>query len=99
MFLLNLKISPISKKIKEITGSKFVFGEIIYCHIENSLHQNSKNIYNNSIFPIWSMSKPINSCNDDLKEKGLINFNDKVSKYIPAFENIKCKDDKGEYIK
>ena len=26
--------------------------EKLYHHIENSLHQNSKNIYNNSIFPI-----------------------------------------------
>ena len=31
-----------------------------------------------------------------LKEKGLISFTDKVSKYIPEFENLKCKDAIGE---
>ena len=46
------------------------------------------------------MSKPITIvAMMILKEKGLINFNDKVSKYIPAFENIKCKDDKGGIYK
>tara|TARA_B100001287_G_C22289916_1_gene347826 strand:+ start:128 stop:541 length:414 start_codon:yes stop_codon:yes gene_type:complete len=99
-------ITDFQKKLieEEITGSNVAMvyqnGEIIYHHIENSLHQNSKNIYNNSIFPIWSMSKPITIvAMMILKEKGLINFNDKVSKYIPAFENIKCKDAKGRIYK
>ena len=99
-------ITDFQKKLikEEITGSNVAMvyqnGEIIYHHIENSLHQNSKNIYNNSIFPIWSMSKPVTIvAMMILKEKGLINFNDKVSKYIPAFENIKCKDAKGEIYK
>ena len=99
-------ITDFQKKLieEEITGSNVAMvyqnGEIIYHHIENSLHQNSKNIYNNSIFPIWSMSKPITIvAMMILKEKGLINFNDKVSKYIPAFENIKCKDAKGGIYK
>ena len=51
-------ITELQKKLieEEITGSNVAMvyqnGEIIYHHIENSLHQNSKNIYNNSIFPI-----------------------------------------------
>ena len=32
---------------------------IIFKNIENSMHKNSKPIYDNSIFFIWSMSKPI----------------------------------------
>jgi CubicO group peptidase (beta-lactamase class C family) len=32
-----------------------------------------------------------------LHERGLINFEDKVSKYIPEFENLKCKGDDGIY--
>ena len=98
-------ITDFQKKLiqEEITGSNVAMvyqnGEIIYHHIENSFHQNSKNIYNNSIFPIWSMSKPVTIvAMMILKEKGLINFNDKVSKYIPEFENIKCKDAKGEIL-
>lgn len=99
-------ITDFQKKLiqEEITGSNVAMvyqnGEIIYHHIENSFHQNSKNIYNNSIFPIWSMSKPVTIvAMMILKEKGLINFNDKVSKYIPEFENIKCKDAQGEIYK
>ena len=84
----------------ETTGSNvamiFKDGKIIYHHIENSLNPMGKNIYNNSIFPIWSMSKPITIvAMMTLKEKGIINFNDKVSKYIPEFEKLKCKDGNG----
>ena len=71
-------------------------GEVIYHHIENSMHANGKSIYHNSIFPIWSMSKPITIvAMMTLKEKGMIDFNDKVSKYISAFSNLKCKDGNG----
>ena len=85
----------------ETTGSNvamiFKDGKIIYHHIENSLNPKGKNIYENSIFPIWSMSKPITIvAMMTLKEKGLISFTDKVSKYIPEFENLKCKDAIGE---
>ena len=85
----------------ETTGSNvamiFKDGKIIYHHIENSLNPKGKNIYKNSIFPIWSMSKPITIvAMMTLKEKGLISFTDKVSKYIPEFENLKCKDAIGE---
>lgn len=74
--------------------------EIIYHHIENSMHENGKNISHNSIFPIWSMSKPITIvAMMTLKEKGLIDFKDKVSKYIPEFKNLKCKDGNGETYK
>jgi CubicO group peptidase (beta-lactamase class C family) len=98
------KIETFQKKLieDEITGSNvalvFKDGKILYHHIENSKNPNAKAIDNNTIFPIWSMSKPITIvAMMILHEKGLINFEDKVSKYIPEFENIKCKGDDGIY--
>ena len=98
------KIETFQKNLieDEITASNvalvFKDGEILYHHIENSKNPNAKAIDNNTIFPIWSMSKPITIvAMMILHEKGLINFEDKVSKYIPEFENLKCKGDEGIY--
>ena len=86
----------------EVTASNvamvFKDGAVIYSNIENSMNPNGKPIYNNSIFPIWSMSKPITIvAMMTLFEEGLIDFEDKVSKYIPEFENLKCKGPNGLY--
>ena len=86
----------------EITASNvalvFKDGKVIYHNIENSMDPNGKPIYNNSVFPIWSMSKPITIvAMMQLYEEGLINFEDKLSKYIPEFENLKCKGSDGNY--
>jgi CubicO group peptidase (beta-lactamase class C family) len=86
----------------EITASNvalvFKEGKVIYHNIENSMHPNGKPIYNNSVFPIWSMSKPITIvAMMQLYEEGLINFEDKLSKYIPEFKNLKCKGKNGIY--
>ena len=86
----------------EITASNvalvFKDGKVIYHNIENSMDPNGKPIYNNSVFPIWSMSKPITIvAMMQLYEEGLINFEDKLSKYIPEFENLKCKGADGNY--
>lgn len=87
---------------KEITASNvalvFKDGDVLYHNIENSMNTNGKSIYNNTIFPIWSMSKPITIvAMMILQERGLIDFEDKVSKYIPEFKNLKCKGDDGIY--
>lgn len=51
----------------------------------------------NTIFPIWSMSKPITiAAMMILQEKGLYEVGDPVSKYIPYFANLKCKDATGK---
>jgi len=52
---------------------------------------NAKNPINeNSIFPIWSMSKPITIvAMMILKEREMIDFKDNVSKYLPEFKNLK----------
>jgi len=86
----------------EITASNvalvFKDGKVIYHNIENSMAPNGKPIYNNSVFPLWSMSKPITIvAMMQLYEEGLINFEDKLSKYIPEFKNLKCKGQNGIY--
>lgn len=86
----------------EITASNvaLVFNddEVIYHHIENSKNPYGKAIEDNSIFPIWSMSKPITIvAMMKLYEAGLIDFEDKVSKFIPEFKDLKCKGEEGLY--
>jgi len=86
----------------EITASNvalvFKDGKVIYHNIENSMDPKGRPIYNNTVFPIWSMSKPITIvAMMQLYEEGLIDFEDKLSKYIPEFENLKCKGEDGIY--
>ena len=97
-----VEINSFQKKLiqNEITGSNVAMvwqdGQEIYHHIENSFHSKGKAINTNSIFPIWSMSKPITIvAMMTLKEKGLIDFEDNVSKYLPEFKNLKCKNPDG----
>ena len=80
----------------ETTGSNvaMVFKDdtVVYKQVVNSGKQGDKNIDDDTIFPIWSMSKPITIvAMMTLFEDGLISFNDDVSDYIPSFKNIKCK--------
>ena len=100
------EVKDFQKKLisNEITGSNVAMvykdGKVVYHHIENSLHRNGKSIDHNSIFPIWSMSKPITIiAMMILKEKGLISFDDKVSKYIPEFSDLNCKNEDGSIYK
>ena len=86
----------------EVTASNvalvFQDGEVIYHHIENSMNPYGKPIYNNSIFPIWSMTKPITIvAMMILYERELIDFEDEVSKFIPEFEHLQCKGPDGNY--
>jgi CubicO group peptidase (beta-lactamase class C family) len=97
-----VEINSFQKKLiqNEITGSNVAMvwqdGQEIYHHIENSFHSKGKAINTNSIFPIWSMSKPITIvAMMTLKEKGLIDFEDNVSKYLPEFKNLRCKNPDG----
>ncbi len=80
----------------EITGSNvamvFKDDQVIYKEIINSGKDGDKNINDDTIFPVWSMTKPITIvAMMTLFEDGLIDFNDDVSYYIPSFKNIKCK--------
>ena len=84
----------------ERTGSNvamvFKNNKIVYNEIVNSGKEGDKEINSQTIFPIWSMSKPITIvAMMTLYEKGLINFDDNVSKYLPEFTKLNCKDDNG----
>ena len=88
----------------EKTGSNvamvFKDGEIVYNEIVNSGKEGDKEINEETIFPIWSMSKPITIvAMMTLYEKGLIDFDDNVSKYIPEFSELQCKDENGNIYK
>lgn len=90
--------------ISEKTGSNvamvFKDGKIVYNEIVNSGKEGDKEINGETIFPIWSMSKPITIvAMMTLYEKGLIDFDDNVSKYIPEFSELQCKDENGNIYK
>ena len=75
----------------------FKENKIVYNNIFNSEKEGDKEITDNTIFPIWSMSKPITiTAVMTLFEKGLIDLDDDVSKYIPAFNTLNCKSSNGE---
>jgi len=85
----------------EKTGSNvamvFKDGEVVYNETVNSIKEGDKEINEETIFPIWSMSKPITIvAMMTLFEKGLINFDDNVSKYIPEFSELQCKNENGD---
>lgn len=80
---------------KKISGSNeiiiFKEGNIVYNNIQNSFKDGDKKITNETLFPIWSMSKVITTIGIlQLIEKGLIDINDPVSKYIPSFSSLNC---------
>ena len=103
------EIQLLQKKLisDEITGSNVALvykeGNVVYFNIQNSGKVGDKNISNQSykpyketIFPIWSMSKPITTvATMILLERGLIKLTDNLSKYIPAMKNMNCETEIG----
>ena len=87
---------------KGITGSNvtqvFKDGKIIYSNIANSGALGDKDIDENTIFPIWSMSKTVTTVTMMiLLDEGKYNLNDNVADYLPEYENINCKGPDGIY--
>ena len=81
-----------------ITGSSVagVFSEdkTLAFSIVNSSIEGDKSISDETIFPIWSMSKPITIvAMMILHDRKLFNIKDPVKKYIPYFDNLQCKSD------
>lgn len=82
----------------EITASN-VFkvvqdGEVLYENTQNSGKLGDKEINDKTIFPIWSMSKPITTvAMMILYDQGGFNLDDNLSIYLPEFENMMCKKD------
>ena len=86
----------------EITGSNiarvYKDGEVLVHSIINSNNENDMAINENTIFPIWSMTKPITIvAMMILYERNLYNFDDPVSDYIPSLGKIKCKNEDSVY--
>ena len=85
-----------------ITGSNvtqvFKDGEIAYNNIANSGALGDKDIDENTIFPIWSMTKTVTTvAMMILLEEGKYNLNDNLSDYLPEYGDIKCKGPDGVY--
>ena len=85
-----------------ITGSNiarvYKDGDVLVHSIINSNNENDMAINENTIFPIWSMTKPITIvAMMILYERNLYNFDDPVSDYIPSLGKIKCKNEDSVY--
>lgn len=87
---------------EEITGSNvamvFQDGKSVYHHVQNSGKPGDKDITPDTIFPLFSMSKPVTTVAImTLYEKGLLDLDDSVSKYLPELADPKCKGEYGVY--
>ena len=81
----------------EITGSNITVvwqdGKEIHRSIRNSDRPGDRDITDETLFPIWSMSKPITIVAMlTLHEQGLFKWDDPVSKYIPCFAELTVKE-------
>ena len=79
---------------KKITGSNtfmlYKDGKIQFSSVVNSSREGDADVTDETIFPIWSMSKPITIVAMMLlHEDGKYDFNDNVSKYINNTSIIK----------
>lgn len=71
-------------------------GETLAYSIVNSDLPDDTPILPDTLFPIWSMSKPITTAAMMiLHERGLYQVDDPVSKYLPYFADLKCKGKEG----
>lgn len=82
---------------QETTGSNVVIifkdGKRIYHQAVQSGKAGDKEIDENTIFPIWSMSKPITTvAMMMLHEEGKFEWDDEVSKFLPCFESLTWQD-------
>ena len=68
-------------------------GKVAHRHVENSGREGDRNIETDTLFPIWSMSKPITiAAMLALHEDGLFDWNDPVSNYLPCFAELTVRD-------
>jgi CubicO group peptidase (beta-lactamase class C family) len=99
------KIAEYDFDNQKVFGSAYAViqnGELIYKKYFGYINLITKeNITGDTLFRLASMTKPITAfATLILVDRGLISLSDKVSKYLPEFENIHIKqiDDKGNYI-
>ncbi|MBC01893.1 MAG: hypothetical protein CMJ34_01130 [Phycisphaerae bacterium] len=68
-------------------------GEVVHEHVENSGREGDRDIQPDTLFPIWSMSKPITiAAMLTLHEQGLFDWKDPVAKYLPCFAELTVRD-------
>ena len=85
-----------------ITGSNvtqvYKDGNVIYSNITNSGALGDKDINDNTIFPIWSMSKTVTTvAMMILLDDEMYDLNDNVEDYLPEYKDINCKGPEGIY--
>lgn len=69
-------------------------GEIIYQHAVNSDNERDRSITDDTLFPIWSMTKPITSVAAMiLYERGHFKLDDPVSKVLPKLNSFRVNVD------
>jgi CubicO group peptidase (beta-lactamase class C family) len=81
----------------EVTGSNVVMifrdGKRVYHEAVQSGKTGDRDIDANTLFPVWSMTKPITTvAMMILHEQGKFDWNDEVSKYIPCMANLTWRD-------
>ena len=81
----------------EVTGSNVALvvrdGEVVHHRVVNSGKEGDRDVDADTLFPIWSMSKPITIvAMMTLHEKGLFEWDDPVSEYLPCFANLTVRD-------
>ena len=85
-----------------ITGSNvtqvYKDGKVIYSNTTNSGALGDKDINDNTIFPIWSMSKTVTTvAMMILLDDEMYDLNDNVEDYLPEYKDINCKGPEGIY--
>ena len=72
--------------------------KIVYDKVLNSGAVGDRNIDENTIFAIHSMTKTVTTVAAMiLHEKGLFQLDDPLHKYLPEFKEVKCKGSEGIY--
>lgn len=67
-------------------------GKVIYTNTVNSKKSGDRDINEETIFPIWSMSKTVTTvAMMILYDRGHYNLEDNLDKYLPEFKDINCK--------
>lgn len=86
---------------QDLVGSNRVVlvkdGKILYDKTFNSEKPGDMRINNETLFPIWSMTKPIVTvATMILYEQGKLMLHDPIERYLPEMKNLNCVGDSGK---
>lgn len=75
----------------------FKDGKVVYDKIINSQKPGDHIINDKSLFPVWSMTKPIVTvATMILFEQGKLMLNDPIERYLPEMKDLMCSGDSGK---